>query len=56
MTTEVVTKDCDICGEKSAVSTAKKCHLGHFICLNCTKRGMSLEPRKYCELCHTPLS
>ena len=55
MTTEIATKACDICGKKASVSTAKTCTLGHFICLRCTRRGLTLEPRKYCELCHTPM-
>ena len=55
MATQIATKACDICGKKAAVSTAKICHLGHLTCLKCARRGLNLEPRKYCELCHTPL-
>ena len=55
MVTEIGAKACDICGKKAVVSTAKTCQLGHFICLKCTQRGLKLAPRKYCELCHTPL-
>ena len=55
MATQIAIKACDICGKKATVSMSKTCHLGHLVCLKCTRRGLKLEPRKYCELCHTPL-
>ena len=55
MATQIAIKACDICGKKAAVSMSKTCRLGHLICLKCTQRGLNLEPRKYGELCHTPL-
>lgn len=55
MATDIAIKACDICGKKAAVSMSKTCRLGHLVCLTCSQRGPNQEPRKYCELCHTPL-
>ena len=56
MATEVDTKLCDVCGKPGEVRGGKTCELGHFLCGNCVSGGSLPEPRKYCILCHTPLT